>query len=251
MNDQPAGIGHNVPPNLIEILAENNAQLRHELEKLAGRATHAPRKITDEADLGVIGSLVRDARALNINITAKRKAEKEPFLNAGREVDQYFNTLTDRVDRIVTTFQAIGDDYQREVAAKARAEAEARAKAAREEEARRIAEARKAEEAGRKANAAKHEGKAELARAQAEQAEATAQEKAADLTRVRTESGVIASAKEAWTFTITNYDEIPLDVLKPFLKREAVEAALRAAIKLNLRECKGVRIFKDVKASFR
>ena len=74
---------------------------------------------------------------------------------------------------------------------------------------------------------------------------------AADLSRQRTASGALATAKTEWVFEITDYDAIPLDKLRSYIKRDAIEAAIRMAIKMGNRELPGVRIFEDVKALIR
>jgi hypothetical protein len=246
-----AGMGHNQPPSLFERLAEDHAQLRHSLECLASRATAAPREIKSQDDLRVIGTLIIDARDLAKKATLARVAEKEPFLTAGREVDTFFKTITDRLDRISQFFQKLADDHQRAVAAEARRKAEEEARAAREEEAHRLALAAKAEDANREKHAEQHTAKAEAAGFAADRAEATANASAAALTRQRFDSGVLATSKEAWAFEVIDFDAIPLDKLRPYFTRAHIEQAIRMAVKMGHRELAGVRIFEDIKASFR
>lgn len=192
-----------------------------------------------------------DARALARQANTTRVAEKEPFLTAGRGVDTFFKTMTDRIDRISTFFQKIADDHQRAVAAEARRKAEEEARKAREEEEKRLAQALAAKEANRDKHAEQHTAKAEAAGERADQAEAIANASAADLTRQRLDSGVLASSQEKWTFEITDFDAIPLDKLRPYFNRAHVEQAVRLAVKQGHRDLAGVRIFEDIKASFR
>jgi len=191
------------------------------------------------------------ARAVGKHLEAVRVAEKEPFLVGGREVDSFFKVMTDRVFRIVQVFQKIADDHQRAVAAEARRKAGEEARRARLEESDRLRRAEEAKVANRDRNSEQHLAKAEAAGFAAEQAEATAAASAADLTRQRLDAGGLATSKEAWAFEIIDLGAIPLDVLRPYLKRDAIEAALRMAIKMGLRSMPGVRIFEDVKADFR
>jgi hypothetical protein len=235
----------------LERLSEDQAQLRHDVEKIADRANVAPRKIATEDDLDVVGTLVKDARALFKKTDGIRTEVKAPHLEACRTVDTYFATLTDRLKRIGDTFQKLGDDYQRTIAAEAKRKAEATAREAREEQMRRDQAAAKAEEEGRLKHAAQHDAKAQDAAERAEQAEAVANSSAADLTRTRTASGTLATAKTEWAFEIVQFEAIPLDKLRSYIKRDAVEAAIRMAVEMGNRELPGVRIFEDVKASFR
>jgi Tfp pilus assembly protein FimV len=138
--------------------------------------------------------------------------------------------------------------YQQRVADAVRRLAEAQAKAAREEEARRTQAALEAKRADHVFN---HAGKADEARARAEAAEAEAERPAKEITRTVTPSGLTAGAREEWTFEIDVYDEIPLAALRPYFKRDAVEAAIRLAVKQGVRELQGVTIKKGLKATFR
>ncbi len=176
---------------------------------------------------------------------------KAPYLQATRDVDTYFATLGDRLARISDTFNKIASDYQRAVAAEARAKAEAEARRLRDEEARRIELALQAEADNRQAHADRHTAKAAEAIEKAEAAETIANASATDLTRTRTASGVLATAQTVWSFEIIDFEKIPLDKLRSYIKRDAIEAAIRLAVKMGNRDLPGVRIFEDVKAHFR
>lgn len=259
MNDQtntPA-IGDNLGPpiDLRTILAEDHAELRHELEQLANRANAAAKAIKTHkdiktpADLDTLGVLIRDARALWTKADKAREKAKAPYLQAERDVQSFFATgFLERLDRIVKSFKAIGDDYQTEQDRLARLKAKQEAEVAREVQ-------RKAEEAAREAMRPAAQIKAEVQAAgaaeRAERAEAAVEAKPAELVRQRTESGVVASAKKEYTFAIEDYDAIPLEKLKAYIKRDAVEAAIRAAVKFGVRELGGVRIYEQVKGTWR
>lgn len=232
-------------------LSKDNENLKGQVDTIAERANKAPREIKTDADLDAIGTLVKDARALSKAVTAKRVAAKEPFLTAEREVDGFFAGFTDRLNRIASAFQVLGDAYQDAKVAAERAKADAIAKKAREEQQSRLELARKADEAGRMARSANHVGKAEAASAQAFQAENVLAARPAEIARQRFDSGTVASAKGEWTFEITDYSKIPLDELRPYFKREDVEKALRLAVRQGVRDMESVRIFEQVKAQFR
>lgn len=243
----------NSPPSLKTILAENYAELALDVETIAARATAAPRAIKSADDLNSIAALVTDARALNKTVDAKRKAEKDPHLQAGREVDQFFAIFGERLERIQTFYQRIADDHARAKAAEERRRAEEEARKLREEAVRQAEIARRAEEAGRAKTAETHGARAEVAQERAELADAIAAAPAADLVRERTESGVLSTAKTEWTFEIVDLAKVPLEALRPYLKRDAIEAAIRALVKLQKDQVplEGVRIFQDVKAVLR
>lgn len=248
-----AEIGHNAPPSLSEILAEKYVPLAKSVEAIAERANSAPRKISSDADLSVIGKLVVDARDVFKQAEKARETEKEPYLTGGKEVDAFFSIFKERLKRIGDVFNAIADDHARAVAAEARRKAEEEARIARAEAERQAEIARRAEEANRPKTADKHDARAAEAEHRAEQAEAVASAPAADLVRNRLDTSVLSTARTEWAFEITDYSAIPLDVLRPYLKREHVEQALRAFVKINrdATPVKGVRIFADTRAAFR
>ena len=81
-----ASIGHN-KPSLTESLKDSTQKLAESIDALAKRADQTPRQINAPSDLLLIGELVKDTTALSKQIEDRRKTEKDPFLNAGREVD--------------------------------------------------------------------------------------------------------------------------------------------------------------------
>lgn len=243
---------HNNPP-LTEVLAERHAALAVRVEALAARANAAPRKIASDADLDAIGKLIVDTRKLSADANSTREAEKAPYLQGGRDVDAFFKVMTDRLANIARVFKGVADDHARAVAAEARAKAGREAAEALAEANRQAEIARRAEEAGRTKTADRHEAKAELAAEQAHIAQQAASAPAADLVRQRTASGVVSSARTEWTFTIENLASVPLDKIRPFIKPEHIEQAIRAFVRINKNSAplEGVRIFEDVKSNFR
>lgn len=248
---QPSpSIGHNRPP-IIEVLSDTQAALLGEVEALARLAGGAPTEVQGEADLDTMGKLVRAAADLWKRADAARAAEKEPYLVGGREVDGFFKTPLDRLDRIKKVMTDRASIYQRKVAEEKRVRAEAEAKRLRDEAAARDKAAETALDEGLTARAGINADQAKYARQHAEAAEATAAAPVAELTRTVTQSGILAGAKSAWTFEITNVSEIPLEKLRLYIKPEAIEAAIKAAVKMGVRDLAGVRIFEQATATFR
>lgn len=242
-------MGHNRPP-IEEVLTDQYRDLGTEIEAIADRANNTSRKIESDADLGPIGDLVVDASKLAKKIEAARKFEKEPHDAAGKAVQAYFLPLIDRVRRIADAFEDLATKYQREKAAAARRAAEDEARKLREAEEKKRQEA---EAAKRQVTADKKIDQAEELADRAEEAEAKAQASNAELTKVRTDSGVTAGTKTIWSFQITDYDAIPLEKLRPFLKREHVESAIRSLVNIQKgsTSLEGVRVFEDIKSTFR
>lgn len=247
------GIGHNNPPSLAEILTEKHESLLAEVDAVAVKANAAPKAITTDEHVGLVGDVVKTARRLAKKVDDTRKVEKEPHLTASREVDSYFNAIGERIDRIATVLEARATEYQRAKAAEARRIREEEARKAREEEERQRQIAQRAAESNRPTTAAKHEDKADAAAERARAAAASAQASAADLTRTRSAGGTVVTTKTTWDFEILELAKVPLELLRPYLPRADIEKALRAYVKFNkdAAPVPGVRIFQNETASFR
>lgn len=252
--DPPAaGIGHNQPPEatIPERLADTYGEATQQADMIAARANEAPRQIIDDEWLKKAGDIGADALKLWKTIEAARNAEKAPYLAAERQVDGFFKPTLERLDRIKRAMLDRAGAYNR-----AKADAERRV---REEEARRQREAadlarqeaEQAAAAGRMDDAMADLAGAQVAAAAASEAAAAATAPAADLTRTRSGAGTLITTRTVWAFEVTDFDAIPIDRLKPYLKREHVEQAIRLAVKQGVRDLPGVRIFQEEAAQFR
>jgi hypothetical protein len=247
--NERAVIGGNNPP-LEEVLGDTHKDIVSEFDKMIIRANGTPREIKDDDDLGKVGELVTDVMGLSKRLDAKRVEEKEPYLTGGRKVDGFFKQYTERLDRITSVFTDLASAFQRKKAADAARAAAEEAAALRAEEERLR---QQAEAAKRPATAAKKEDAADEIAAKADEAEARASVAANDFSKVKTETGVTAGAKKDWTFDITDYENIPLDRLRPYFKRAEVETALKAYVKIHkgASQLPGVHFKEEVKATFR
>lgn len=247
--NERAVIGGNNPP-IKEALADQYKELVSLIDPIAERANALPRKIEDDEDLGPIGEVVLDAKKLAKKLEDTRSAEKSPHLEAGREVDSFFKPLTERLGKIVDVFEAEASRYQR-----AKAEAERR-RAADEAAKLRAEEERKLSEAGsakRESTADRKKDEAASLNNQAAEADRRAEASPAELTKVRTETGVTASAKAKWAFRIVDLASIDLNSLRDFFRLEDIEKAIRSKVAIHKGNTKieGVDVFEDVKATFR
>lgn len=248
-----AQIGGNNPP-ISETLAETHKDLIAKIEPIATRANELGKQIKDgikdDDQLEVVSTLVIDVKSLGDSLEEKRKIEKEPHLNAGREVDGFFKAFSERLSRISVAFIGAASAYQREKLA-----AEKRAQ---EQEAERLrVEAEKkrkqADTAKRPETADRKHDQADELEAQADAAEAAAASQNTDLAKVKTATGATVGAKTEMTFRIVDYEKIPLDKLRPYFKRDQIEAAIKAFTKIHkgASQLEGVHFEEDVKATFR
>ncbi|CAN7330019.1 hypothetical protein LJR231_001811 [Phyllobacterium sp. LjRoot231] len=247
--NERAVLGGNNPP-IPEVMAEKHHALLALVDPLAVRADDLPRQIKCEKDLEKIGVVVTDCKSLAKKIEGIRKFEKQPHLDAGKEVDNFFNPVVDRLDRITDTFEAIATKYQREKVAEERRKAEDEAAKLRADAEKKRQEA---EAAKRGSTAARKNDEADHLLDQADEAEAAAFQSAASIAKLRTESGVTAGAKTNWDFSIVDYDKIDLNKLRPFFRREDVEKAIRSMVRIQKGSAliEGVKVFENVKATFR
>ena len=74
----------------------------------------------------------------------------------------------------------------------------------------------------------------------ADRLDQAAQASDAELARTRGELGTVGTMAKRWTYKVTNYDAVPLDRLRPFLAREAIDAAVFRLMQTGVRELPGV-----------
>ncbi|MCX5495415.1 hypothetical protein OSH11_11915 [Kaistia dalseonensis] len=230
--------GANNPP-LADRLALDHAELFAEVERLAARANEAPRKIIDEATGEAVAKIRKDAAAFFKQVDTIRTDEKDPHLQAGRTVDDFFRPLLERSEKMRKFFVGVEDDRARELAAEERRRREEALRKLREEEQRQREIAERQAAAARPVAAAKAEDKAEAA---AERAE-----------RLEVAPVTLDGAKAEWAFRIVDPDAVDLNALRPFIPAEAVEKALRQHMRIHKgsRAIAGVEFFQDFKAKRR
>lgn len=250
-----ATIGHNAPPPLKEILAENYSHFAKEIDEIAERANAAPKAIKSDNDLDAVGVIVKDAKGMINRVEKARKEEKDPYFQAGKEVDAFFKLLWERLDRIAAALGGRADDYQRQKAAEARRKAEEEARKLREKE---EAERRKAEEAaaaGKDRVADRADIKAETLADKAAEAERAAQASAADLARTRGASGTLASAKTVTKVRIVDLTVVQQSMgpLGPYMDSDAIQKAANTWLRVTkgAGSIAGLEVYDDVKATFR
>lgn len=243
---------HNAPP-LRDRLGLDYAGILEEAEKIAAEATAAPKTVASDADLGVLAPIVTAARALRKRADDARRQEKEPFLSAGRDVDAFFAAVTERMERVQAALEQRATEWQRRKAEEARREREAEAARLREEEERKRRVAAAEEERNRQKAAARKTAEADAIADRAAEVQASAAAPAAELTRVRTESGVVATTTTRFAAEITDYEALDLNQLRHHFARADVEKALRAFVKVHrdTKPLSGVRIYADERATFR
>lgn len=240
-------IGGNNPPGLIadadsikESLPVEYADMAESVTNLLADANRdIPKIITSDEELAVVTRTVVALRTKVQGVEAARVKEKAPYLASERIIDNFFKAMATRLDTAMTVIGKRGHLYNTEKLERERIE---RARLAREAEDKARAEREEAERMAREAERARSKKKAaELAEQQADQAAAAAvaaqQAQAAreaagassaDMARQRFDSGHMATARQVAYADVTDYDKLPLDKLRPYIPRDALDKAVKA-----------------------
>lgn len=219
------------PPAPPQTPAQIAAYLDYALEELKRRRAdviaalennlaHHP-TIEDDETLEVMAENVRIANALSRTGKDRHKQYKEPHLTAGRAVDTWFRTWAEPLERALNPVQLAMNDYGNRKLARQRAAAQAERIRADQEAARLADIAARALERGRPADIALDD--AAEAAARADEAADRANARPADLTRVYSAYGAVASVRETWGWEVENFDLIPRHYL--MLNEDMVKAA--------------------------
>lgn len=255
-NSQTADYGKRVA----EALERDYAEIGATVTSLLDEARALPLTFEEDETFGKYAKLIKNFRDTTARLKAFHVAEKEPHLRAGQAVDSYFFALIDKCARrdkkakpgAADILQARLDDEQqrrlaeeqarrrREAEEAARVEREAREaaeKLAREAEERRLAaeRARKPEQIEAKSEvAAQAESVSDAAQVEAQIAADKAQEayvntlaKPADMVRTRVDEGPLVTMQQVGYAEIEDSTLLDKELLWPFIKEDAKEAALR------------------------
>lgn len=236
-------LGHNLPRDerdidpLLERLREDYARLQERADELLATEARLPDSLTEDT-VGRVSDFAAQIKACIRAADDAHKAEKDPFLKAGRTVDAWLGSikrplldLCNRVEARVTAFLRAKEEEERRK---------------REEEARRLAEEARA------LVAAGDKGQAREVRAAARELREEARHgTAADLVRTSTGMGGVATLKTTWTFKDLDRLKLDLERLRPYLPIEALEKAVRAFVRAGGRELAGCKIYQEKKASIR
>lgn len=194
---------------------------RDELIKaLHANAQKYPR-IDDDDVLGRVGENIGLGKKLAALAETARETTKKPFWDGGKAVDAWFRAFLIPLAAAVAPVQTAMNDYGQRLLAKRRAEQDAlRARA--QAEADRLAEiAAAAIDKGGDADVALEQAGAAAGRA--EQADTAASARAPDLTRSYGSYGSAISARESWSWEVTDEAIVPRAYM--MISPDAIKAA--------------------------
>lgn len=249
MPDDPINRLHN-QPDLATALRDDHAALIARCDELLDSAKRAPARVTNEDEAGAVNDFIKMLDAARKRSEALRKDLKEPYLQAGREVDGFFKKIS---DPLLDTKRDLTSRVTRYLQEKESAERRRRQEEERRarEEAERLA--REAEErAAALANdddldaAIAAEDAARIAEAEAAERRREAEAKAAELSRTRSDLGTVGSLRSQWVHDENSVDRAALDLeaLRPHIPEAALHQAIRSFIRAGGRELRGARIYE-------
>lgn len=269
------GIGDNRPP-VREVLAERNDELRAWLEKEGANLTkrrddllaateRAPTEITNEEWCHKVEDLIKMIAACAKTAEARRVADKEPVLQAGRLIDGFYHSIGEwplkgsplaKADKTLRVPLNVYLRKKADTERRAREEAERKAREEAERAATEAAERARALEDEKDLEAAiAAEEVAKQAAADAAKAQKEAEANAAELSRTRSDHGAVASLRTFWDF---KHDgdaafraNLDLGALRSHLSMDALEKAVKSFIRAGGRELSGVEIFENTVAVVR
>lgn len=228
-----AGVGHNKGPvfntEVVDAFAKEASEIADAASEWANVA------ITTETKAGQLKDFLDTSRAKLKEIEERRKVEKQPFLDAGREVDTAFNRVKDIIEKAGKLAKVPLESYlkeqQRIAEERRRAEAEAARKAAEEAE-------RERQIAERNRNAAAIAEAEEKAAAAADAAKAAEAERKA---RVSSATGTGASRTSLRTVRTAKIANINQAMLHYRGHADLIECITRLA-NADIRAAKGAPI---------
>lgn len=241
-----AKIGDNNPPTTEQLMKEKHAAIFQRLAAWQKKAKKA--KLTPETleECIALDKLFAEGRDIANDADSVRKKEKEPHLRAGQEVDDVFNKgVRDEVGVAAGLAKQILQASANKKLAITRAEQAAAA--AEEERLRRQADAaeekaRQKAEAGDTKNAAVLENRVEALDSAADQAGHIARQDVAVASKVST-GGLSSSVAAKMVCTgILNRNELDMPALLPFIKEDALIAAVNAYLGMGNKTMKGAVI---------
>jgi colicin import membrane protein len=258
--------GSNLPDSIdyakdeVERLQGEYAETARAVDSLLEEFEDLPDEIADNAEKGIVASLIKRMRDTTKRIDGLRELEKMPYFRRGQGVDQFFNGLFDRLTRrekrnrpgAADVLQQRLTDYDTklllaeqerrrkeaaEAARIAREKQEAEARAAREAEERRLAAERarlpETRETKQEAAAAAEEVasaariEAAVATDQAEAAYVDTLARPADIMRNRGADGTLTTMAREFYAEIEDAAKLDKNALWPFISLDAKEKALR------------------------
>lgn len=234
---QSALIGHNNPPSDLDILTErlqeNNQKVFDRVDKLKEAADRVPAEIDNDETAGKVADYIKAVNTCHKALEDTRKAEKQPFLDMGRVVDETFKVPQEelaiakaKANKPLTAYSVKKQEEERK-------RREVEAEKARKEAEERAAKAKELEDAGLKEQAEAAKKQAERENDKADRYEQSATTGAGlGMSRGATAS---VSVRKQWVGKVVDREKLDLEALRPYFS----DAELQKAVNGFVRDHKG------------
>jgi len=242
--EQPvAGIGDNSRNATLEEMARGDFNdaidqvqgLRRRITDLIGAAERA--SCTSDNELARCAETIRQMRACEAHVEDARKGVKQPYLEAGRAIDEMAKTIVIELSPAHAKVRKMSEDYLREQEAlRRKREAEAAARQ-REAEQARIAELAKAAEENREPEAHVYVP--------------AAREAVPERVSVRSDFGALATSAKKKVAVVNDYAKAFKAVKTVPAVQEAIQKAVQKLVNAGHTEIPGVTIEDDVSLRIR
>lgn len=241
-------LGHNNPPSDSELAYESLSyefsELMQKSQELVELSSGAPDVCSNDNVANGIVDLIKNINNTMKDIEQARKGKKEPYLNMGRFVDNFFKKPTTALEIAKNTISKPLDKYLLQ-----KAEEERQRRIEKEEELRAIADKKMAEAA--KFEAQQNVVEAAVAQQQAMEFDAVANrfgasaESNTGLAKAKTMGGNIASLRSRWIGEIADIEQLDVAALKYYFSEAELLRAVKAFVAAGGRELKGAHIYES------
>jgi len=235
-------------PNEIEVLQSRLSKYTDEENQLLRlKQAYVPDIVEDAKQAGEVTDHIKSLKLLKSRIDDIHKKEKSPFWECCKAVDAWKNDFNNKIDSLITTASKPILEYNRKVE--------------QEERQRQMQIAAKAKEDAEKlaSEAMEHEAAGIIGTAHELMAAAIQEDTKADMImnssldvtgRSRGLSAT-ASNRRPWTGIVDSRAALDLEALRPYFSDDALDKAVKSAVRDGVRSIRGAVIFQDEKLSVR
>lgn len=244
-----ASIGHNNPPSEIEILRQRLDSYYEEIgqfKRLSER--EVPQDISTDEQAGQITDYIKAVKQLNSRFGEIHKKEKQPFWDAGKAADAWKNEYETKLAVLAQKAEAPLKAWNRKKEDAERQRQLEIARQAREQAERLAAEAAAHEAENIKDTATELMDAAVQSEIKADMIEGNA---ATVHVKTRSLSGATSSVTKSWTGEIESLAALDLEILRPYFAADAIDRAIKAAVRDGKREIRGAKIYQTEKLNIR
>lgn len=248
MQTLPTIITRENAPTEMEILTVRLSKYQPEENEIAKfKQVFVPEIIETGQEAGRIADHIKSLKSLKSRFDDIHKKEKSPFWECCKKIDAWKNDQCSKIDSLVNLASAPLLQYNRKIEQEERDRQLALAVKAKEEAERLAAEALAHESAGISDTA-----KELISMAIKEETKSSMiADSTLDVTARSRGINSVSSNRKPWTGIVESRAALDLELLRPYFSDDALDKAVKAAVRDGIREIRGAAIFQDEKLSVR